>query len=535
MLFCLIAILAVVVVLFLTQATGRFGGYHIVVHFKDTNGLAPGGEVLLDGVSVGKVAQVELASDRRFPDQPVAVTLAMKKDIALYRTDEFVIDQASLLGDRFVSVKRPSDRELATMQVHRGAPIKTTGETDLSGGPMIGLSNLSDQVQVLMTQMQGAIAAVTATYASPEMRRQLTEFLSRINQASGQLQVISQSAVGLINTLNHLIQANQGAVTSAVNNIEAATVSMRGAAAQVNQTLHAITTGPVPAQLLATVANIRTTSDEIRASAESIHAMISNPENQKRLQSALQDVAQATANMAAMSENMKKMTGDQKMQADIRATMDNLKVSTDNLREITEASKQIMTSKQNLEAINETLANMAAATKGAVNLTQQAGGTLERVNKTMGQVSAITGAFVPGQTSGFARLEAGRGDHVRADVNLDLAWSSDPYNFLRVGVRDLGGKETLNLQRALRVGKHVYARAGIFGNSPGAGVDWEWSPGDVVELEAWHPGVNRLDLRTYWALLDRFDLTAGVNRLFDDNDPFVGLQWDLGPKHKPSK
>ena len=525
-LFCLIAILAVVVGLFLTQASGRLGTYHVWVHFKDTNGLATGADVLLDGVSVGKVASVELVPSHNFPSQPVAVKLAMHKNTPLFATDGFVIDQSSLLGDRFVSVKRPSDEELTTAGKQQG--MQLTEGAELAGGSLVGLSNLSDQVQTMLQGMQAAITAVTNTYASPEMKAQLVQLMGRVNQAGDQLQVISASAVTLINALNHLIAVNQGAVTHAVSNIEMATTSMKSAMAQVDRTLHTIGTGPIPANLVITVANIRKTSDVILASAESIHAMVSNPDNEHKLEGALQAVAKTTANLAEISEHFKKLSADPQLEGDITATLDNLKATSANIREITETTKQVLLSKQNLLEMNDTLANINDISKQAVTLSHNAGGALQRADKTIRQVSHVFGEFTPEETPAFARVEAERGGTLHADVNLDLRWGPDPYAFWRVGVRDLGGKSTLDLQRSLRVANKLSARAGIFANSPGLGVDYEWSPGNTAELEDWyHSGNNHLDLRTYWALRDQWLITAGLYNFMETNDPFIGIQHNV--------
>jgi len=167
---------------------------------------------------------------------------------------------------------------------------------------------------------------------------------------------------------------------------------------------------------------------------------------------------------------------------------------------------------------------MRTITERGVAVTEQAGEALTRVDRTMDQLGRVASNFQPDQSTGMVRLEATRGDALRADLNFDLVWGPDPSAAWRVGVRGLGAQETLNLQRSVPLGREAWLRAGVFGSKPGVALNYRFSPSGVVELEAWHPGENRLDLRTYWQLRDNYLLTAGVARFLRDNDPFIGLE-----------
>jgi ABC-type transporter Mla subunit MlaD len=521
-LFLLIAALAVAAGLFLTQTGSLMGSYPIVVHFKDTKGLQPGADVLLAGVNIGRVVGVELAPDPRFPDQPVAVTLALRKSVSLFETDRFVIDQGSLLGDKFVGVQRPSPRELEASGVAQGQRI--AAGADLSGGPMLGFANLSEQVASLIADARAAVAVVTATYASPEIRQGITEFLRNVNQASGQLQAIGHNTLSLVATLNRVVQANQGAVSRTMANIESASGEIKAATQEVTAALRTIAGGPLPANLLITVANIRKTSEEVRASAEALRGLLCDQQNRERVEGTLADIRKTAADLAVIAESFKKLAADQKLQDEVRTAVENLRVTTDNLRQMSEASKQILTSRENLEAINATIANLRALSTQGVAVTQKASGALDRVDRTMSQLGRVASSFTPDETVGAARLEVGRRQALQGDVNLDLRWGDDPYAFWRVGVRGVGRHETLNLQRSLGLGRNAWARAGIFGGKPGVALDYRFSRPGVVELEAWHANENRLDLRAYWQLNDDYLLTAGLTRFLRENDPFIGLE-----------
>ncbi len=521
-LFLLVAALAVGTGIYLTEAGARWGTYEIVAHFADTKGLQPGANVMMAGVNIGKVRSIELRPDPRFPDEPVRVTLSLRKDVPLHTTDRFVIDQGALLGDKFLTVQRPSAEELAAAQMTRGERLLPGDE--VVGGPALGFANLSEQLQQLMAQASHSLEVLTATYASPEIKEGVARFLAQVNSASVHLSAITEGTLRLITSLNQVVESNRGAVSESLRNIAAASLEVRLATRSINEMIEGISTGPIPTQLLVTVTNIRKISEDVRASAEAVRGFLADPENQQRLESTLADVAATTADLRVVAANLKQVADDPQVEADIKGTLANLKATTDNLREVSEATRQLMTSKENLEAIRVALANLREMTTQGVAVTQKASSALDRVDRTMDRLGQVAANFQPEMTAARLGVEATRGESTRTDLNADLRWSGDPDAFWRVGVRGVGTSETLNLQRSMRLGPRGTVRAGIFGSKPGMAMTYRVAPYSVWELEAWHPGENRLDLRTYWDLSGGWELTAGVVRLFSDNDPFVGLQ-----------
>ena len=514
-LFLLVAALAVGTGIYLTEAGARWGTYEIVAHFADTKGLQPGANVMMAGVNIGKVRSIELRPDPRFPDEPVRVTLSLRKDVPLHTTDRFVIDQGALLGDKFLTVQRPSAEELAAAQMTRGERLLPGDE--VVGGPALGFANLSEQLQQLMAQASHSLEVLTATYASPEIKEGVARFLAQVNSASVHLSAITEGTLRLITSLNQVVESNRGAVSESLRNIAAASLEVRLATRSINEMIEGISTGPIPTQLLVTVTNIRKISEDVRG-------FLADPENQQRLESTLADVAATTADLRVVAANLKQVADDPQVEADIKGTLANLKTTTDNLREVSEATRQLMTSKENLEAIRVALANLREMTTQGVAVTQKASSALDRVDRTMDRLGQVAANFQPEMTAARLGVEATRGESTRTDLNADLRWSGDPDAFWRVGVRGVGTSETLNLQRSMRLGPRGTVRAGIFGSKPGMAMTYRVAPYSVWELEAWHPGENRLDLRTYWDLSGGWELTAGVVRLFSDNDPFVGLQ-----------
>ena len=116
LLFVVFLILGAGCAIYLTGQLQWFRSEHLAIHFADVEGLTNGSSVLLAGKEVGRVAKIELATPedlREFPNRPVVVYITIPKDIQLLSTDEFIISQAGMLGNRQISVRRRSQEDLA--------------------------------------------------------------------------------------------------------------------------------------------------------------------------------------------------------------------------------------------------------------------------------------------------------------------------------------------------------------------------------------------------------------------------------------
>jgi ABC-type transporter Mla subunit MlaD len=521
-LFVAIMLLAIGVGLFLSNAGARWGTYHITLHFKDTKGLQTGADVLLSGVSIGKVAAVDLAPDPRFPELPVVVTLSLRRKVKLFNSDQFVIDQGALLGDRYVSVLRPSREQLTEAGQARGSELPPN--SNLAGGPAQGFADLSGQATQFMGQAQASMNMLTGTYANEEIRKSIMVFMANASRASGQLEAITKGTARLLASLNRMVDLNQTVVNRSMGNVEVATKEIKVAAEQINGMIKSVSTGPLPAQLLITVANIRKSSDEMRASAELIRGMLANPTTQKRIDETVGNVCDITASLRSVTASLEKMATDPTVSNNLKETLANLQVTTENLKQISITSREFITDKQNLENLRQTLDNLRQASAEGITLTRKATGTLQRVDDTMNELGNITETASPRRTTTRLRMEVSNEHALRGDVDIDLNWATDPRNFWRVGVRGVGRGSALDLQRGLALGSRSLVRAGLIGGKLGAGLEYEIGSGTRVELEAWNPDENRLDLRSYFGLGGGWELTAGVDRLLHENDPFIGVQ-----------
>ncbi|NLO74341.1 MAG: MCE family protein [candidate division WS1 bacterium] len=529
-LFLVVLLLAVGVALYLSEYTSRLGTYNLVLHFRDVKGLAVRANVEMSGVRVGKVQSIALAPSPDFPGKSVRVVVSIDQEVKFFTTDAWVIDQSGMLGDRFVSVRRPTEPELAAAGLTRGATLAP--DTHLDGGEIMGFAALGDQAQVLVANANRALDQLVSTYANPEIKRDVQLLLTSMKTAANQLNVITAGAAQLVANLNRLVVSNEASVRSIVTNADATVKQIRAGVMQLTGVVEGLASGPLPANLILTVANIRAASEALRTTAESAQGLIANPENQRRLDQLAANAAEASENLKVISASIRSMTDDPQLQEDFRTTLDNLRQVTEDLKEVSEASKQVFANKENLEAISTSIQNLAQVSEESVEIAQKTNVTLDRVQTTMTRLDGLATGVKPDLTTGRFRLEASGGSRWRGDADFDLRYGDDPLSFWRIGVRSIGDDGALNLQRSIPFSHDGYARVGVFGGRLGVGVDYLPEPDLMLEAEGWNPANPRLDLRLYYKVGPWTRLTTGINRALDRNLPFIGIEQSIefGPQ-----
>jgi phospholipid/cholesterol/gamma-HCH transport system substrate-binding protein len=199
-----LVLLGVVVVQFSKGTSAFRGTITLKLHAVNVGGLKPRASVLLAGVQVGAVKEIELAPDTK----SVNILLQIYKDYKIYGDDRFVIEQAGFLGDQYVSViptdnqgKVLVDGDLVECQepfdlqeVARGAAgfIKRMDDT---------AKKLDDSVTDLRAQVLNA------------------QTLSGFGAAMTNMRAFTEQAMGAVSNINWLVSSNGEQVGLAVSNL----------------------------------------------------------------------------------------------------------------------------------------------------------------------------------------------------------------------------------------------------------------------------------------------------------------------------
>jgi virulence factor Mce-like protein len=97
--------------------SGYSGGYDIVIEFANALNLPDSAKVVLDGTTVGVVADVELSG------QAVDVTSKIDRDVSVPSDIRAVLQQDTVLGDIYIALERPQTGQAPAPALSPGARI----------------------------------------------------------------------------------------------------------------------------------------------------------------------------------------------------------------------------------------------------------------------------------------------------------------------------------------------------------------------------------------------------------------------------
>jgi phospholipid/cholesterol/gamma-HCH transport system substrate-binding protein len=239
-----LAVLAVLLIQFSKGNSLFRGTYDLYLHTANVGGIKPRAGVLLAGVQVGTVADIQLA------DKGKSVTLVLKiyKDIPIYHDARFVIEQSGFLGDQFVSVN-PTANELPTLtnnaDVYCEAPFNLQEVARSASGFIQRIDVTAQKLDASVTDLRRVVlneGTLTNFSVALNNLRALTEqamnTIGDINvlittngekagQAVSNLVYFSQELTQLAGSAQSMLDTNGMNITAATKNIEASTETLK--------------------------------------------------------------------------------------------------------------------------------------------------------------------------------------------------------------------------------------------------------------------------------------------------------------------
>lgn len=512
MFFLIALVLVGVIALYLGDFWVRARSYPVTVYFENVQGLPSGAEVRFAGVRVGRVTEVKLESNPKFPSLPAAVRMAIFHDTVLYKTDGFVVQQSALLGDKYVEVKRSPAH---------GKRVQLAAGSEIAGGRTVGIESMTEEVRGLIGEAKVTLTAVRETLASQYNQEAIHLILGNVVAATGKANALAAQALRLANILTVNAAKTGPNVAAMADNLREASVSVKNTAQLVRQLL---ATSPVPKDISVASGNIRQATADMAAISDNMAKVLANPETRAQMQDALNNLHQSTDHLATITGQAAKLFEDEGVGKDIRETLARLREAATNISSITATYDKLLTDPSFTTDVRQTVTAARTAAESGSRAIQRAENSLTRVDETMERVTQVTRTFNPDEVRASASLEATRHRGLRADVKADLQYGKNRNDFWRVGVRDVGDAETLILQKSFSLGANR-ARAGIYGNKIGLGYDLNPTRRLTVETELWNPDDPRLDLRGTYSLTPRVDALLGFDDLASDTEPFVGIRY----------
>ena len=182
-----VAILALTTGLFLTDLLGNLNAYYVTIQFANVQGLESGAQVRLGGVRIGRVAEVSLDPNNKFPGQPASVKTKIIHDVALYDSDTFEVKQGAVVGDKYVAVVRGETTETPRKPLENGVTV--------AGGGASSAEVIMDATKELISSARTAIDSIQAIAADQQTQQDMRDTISNLNKVTARAIIIAEQTV----------------------------------------------------------------------------------------------------------------------------------------------------------------------------------------------------------------------------------------------------------------------------------------------------------------------------------------------------
>jgi phospholipid/cholesterol/gamma-HCH transport system substrate-binding protein len=202
---CVGLVLLAVLVIQFSKGTSAFRGtYMLKLHAVNVGGLKERASVLVAGVQVGAVKQIELAADGK----SVTIDLQIYKDRPIYHDARFVIEQAGFLGDQYVSVfpTENQDPKLAD-----GADVQCQEPFDLQEVAR-GAAGFIKRMDETAKKLDDSVTDLRAQVLNAQT-------LSTFGVALTNMQKFTERALGTIDDINVIVATNSGQFGLTMSNL----------------------------------------------------------------------------------------------------------------------------------------------------------------------------------------------------------------------------------------------------------------------------------------------------------------------------
>lgn len=268
---------------------------------------------------------------------------------------------------------------------------------------------------------------------------------------------------------------------------------------------NALVQGEAPAGLDEFLATAETVMKKIDVLVTSLNDVLGNETVKGSLRDSAVNLEQITANLAALSNSMARAMGDSEQ--DLVQVVRNLQQLTTSLNIAAEHAAQMMSDLDNdgrtAADLRQTIANIrqtsARVEKMADSLesvvtdpttSRDLTATISNARQVSEKANRLLTSVEQLEVSGTLELLAGSG-HSNYQTNADLMLKTSSRNFLRLGVKDIGEHERLNMQLGQNIGSWS-ARVGVFDNKAGVGIDKRLGSKMSVFVDVFEPNDVKL-------------------------------------------
>lgn len=271
-----------------SKGTSLFRGtYELQLKAGNVGGLKKRSGVLLAGVQVGVVSEIQLANDGR----SVTIWLKIYKENTIYRDARFVIEQSGFLGDQYVAIV--PGRNLG--------PVLQNNDAVSCEDPF--------NLQEVARNAAGFIRRIDETAlrlneAIADIRRLLLNEQTLTNLATtvGTLRTASEQALTVVGNVNNLVETNRTSVTTTLSNLVYFSEQLNQLSGKLD---HVVDTNS--AELNLTMKNLTAASADLKSLFDDAQAGRGLAGTVLKNDALAQDIATVASNLSVTTSNLNQL------------------------------------------------------------------------------------------------------------------------------------------------------------------------------------------------------------------------------------
>ncbi len=248
--------------------------------------------------------------------------------------------------------------------------------------------------------------------------------------------------------------------------------------------------------------------------AEVQHMVANNQIEEKtyKLLDTLEATAQEGKNLVA---EIRDFVNDPELRRSINRTMANVDEVTASSSKIAKDFEQVSTNA--ITVSEETVTLMQKANKLADEIQELIASFKETVEKFSTPASLLTAGI---ETEASITYVGAGENRLRADANIFIPTSDGK---LMIGMYDAFESNKLNVMLQKDFSDDLGLRYGVYAGQPGIGVDYRVAPRASLRGDLFGLNDTQLDLRLRYGLGNGIDAWLGLERVFGDNRPSLGI------------
>jgi phospholipid/cholesterol/gamma-HCH transport system substrate-binding protein len=276
--------LAVLLIWFSKGTSVFLGTYTLHLEAVNVGGLKLRASVLLAGVNVGDVSDIQLEPDGK----KVNITLKIYKGVTIYGDAHFVIEQAGFLGDNYVAVI-PTDNK---------APPLVNG-AGVTCDPPFDLQAVARSVTGFIARVDETVRKIEDSVTQLQKLVLNEETMTNLSDTIRNLRVASDQAVIAVGNIDSLLETNHDQVNFAISNVVYFSQNLTNLSGNANAIL--ATNGVVISEA---VSNIEVTTETLKQITDDVHTgkglmgiLLEDQQTATNLQATINNLAIATSNL----------------------------------------------------------------------------------------------------------------------------------------------------------------------------------------------------------------------------------------------